>query len=72
MSASGAGGSSTLGTVDTTTTTTETTYNGGGMDPNMTMTDSATLPNTGGEPLIISMLGTLMAGSGLVLRRKFN
>ncbi len=51
-------------TVTTTTTTTD-------VDP-LAATDvtAEPLPNTGGEPLLMSMLGTMMAGGAFMLRRK--
>lgn len=67
----GSSSSSGLGTVSndsldstsSTTTTTTTT----GLDG-----DTDTLPNTGGEPLLMSLMGSLVAGSALLLRRKIS
>jgi len=69
-----AGGASTEGTIDTSTTTTTTTTEidgaagGVGVEPMA----SEPLPNTGGAPLALSMLGTLLAGSAFMVRRKLN
>lgn len=61
------GGSASLGTVsnETTETTSITTATGADFE-----TAEAPLPNTGGEPLLVTMLGSLLAGSALLLRRK--
>jgi LPXTG-motif cell wall-anchored protein len=34
--------------------------------------DVDTLPNTGGEPLLMMMAGTLLAGSAFAMRRRIN
>jgi len=34
--------------------------------------EPATLPTTGGEPLVLTLLGSLTAGSALLLRRKLS
>lgn len=72
----GAGGTSSNannpGSIDTsqqmvtTTTTTETTGGGYQVD----YSDSAPLPNTGGEPLLFVLAGSMLIGGGLILRRK--
>jgi len=54
--------------IDATTTTTTTTT---GADFE-TVGDTAPLPNTGGEPLLMAMFGSIMAGSALLLRRKLS
>lgn len=63
----GAGGANGAGAVSNTSlnSSTDTTT--------ATTTDTAvpsTPPNTGGEPLLMSLLGSLTAGSALLLRRK--
>lgn len=54
--------------LDATTTTTTTTTG----DDFGTVDDTAPLPNTGGEPLLMAMFGSIMAGSALLLRRKLS
>ncbi|MDF2440265.1 MAG: hypothetical protein JWN98_1249 [Abditibacteriota bacterium] len=71
MQAGGAGsglGSVSNESMDTTMTTTTTTT---GADFE-TVGDTAPLPNTGGEPLLMAMFGSIMAGSALLLRRKLS
>lgn len=54
--------------VDATTTTTTTTTG----DDFGTADTTAPLANTGGEPLLMAMFGSIMAGSALLLRRKLS
>lgn len=57
------GGASDMGSVDSSAvTTTDTTVT----------TDTTTIPNTGGEPLLMTLLGSMVAGSALMLRRKLS
>ena len=56
------GGASDAGSVSSSSTTTDTTMS--------TTTTPTTPPNTGGEPLLMSLFGSLTAGSALFLRRK--
>jgi LPXTG-motif cell wall-anchored protein len=59
------------GSIDTsqrTTTTTTTTHTDGG--EYQVVADATPLPNTGGEPLLFMLAGTLLIGGGWVLRRK--
>lgn len=59
------------GSAMTTTQTTQQTSTGGyGADDYSA--DNSTLPNTGGEPLLMMMAGTLLAGSAFALRRKLS
>ena len=51
--------------VETTTTTTTT-------GTEFDTVETTPLPNTGGEPLLMAMFGSLMAGSALLLRRKLS
>jgi len=71
-----AGGQSTNandpGSIDTsqqTTTTTTTTATNSGGDYQI-VDDTAPLPNTGGEPLLFVLAGSMLIGGGWVLRRK--
>ncbi len=68
------GGAGTAGTIDSTSTTTTQTVDYGS-DPGYgttAVTDSAPLDNTGGEPLVFTLLGSLVAGSALLMRRKLS
>lgn len=56
------GGATDAGAVSSSSTTTDTTLT--------TTTTPDTPPNTGGEPLLMSLFGSLTAGSALFLRRK--
>lgn len=60
------------GSIDTSqqmvTTTTTTQTNGG--EYQVDYSDSAPLPNTGGEPLLFVLAGSMLVGGGLVMRRK--
>jgi LPXTG-motif cell wall-anchored protein len=59
------------GSIDTsqqTTTTTTTTHTDGG--DYQVVADSTPLPNTGGEPLLFVLAGSMLIGGGWVLRRK--
>jgi LPXTG-motif cell wall-anchored protein len=62
------------GSIDTsqrTVTTTTTTKTGGGSYQVVGGdTDTAPLPNTGGEPLLFVLAGSMLIGGGWVLRRK--
>jgi LPXTG-motif cell wall-anchored protein len=62
-------GASDIGAVsnETTTTTTTTTTD---VDPYAATAEP--LPNTGGEPLLLSMLGSMVAGGAFFLRRKIS
>lgn len=69
------GGAQTAGAIDSTSTTTQTTDYASGGDYGAAPTgdlsaDTAPLDNTGGEPLVITLLGSLVAGSALLMRRK--
>jgi LPXTG-motif cell wall-anchored protein len=66
------GGASTAGTVDSSTTTTTTTTIDAPVGDVGFETASEPLPNTGGAPLALTMLGSLMAGGAFMLRRKIN
>lgn len=57
------GGSMTTSQVTQSTTTAGDPY---------AMESTDTLPNTGGEPLLMMMAGTLMAGSAFAMRRKLS
>lgn len=67
-------GSNELGSIDTsqptTSTTTTTTTNTTSGDYQVVGDDSAPLPNTGGEPLLFVLAGSMLIGGGWVLRRK--
>ncbi len=68
------GDAQTAGAIDSTSTTTTVEYGtdggyGAGVD---TAVDTAPLDNTGGEPLVITLLGSLVAGSALLMRRKLS
>ena len=68
-----AGGEATVTNLDTTTTTTtSSTGLGGDFGTDVGATDSTALPKTGGEPLIMTLLGSLTAGGALLLRRKLS
>lgn len=66
------GAPSELGTVSNQTTTTTTTVS----DPSIITEDTTvaampeTLPETGGEPWMLALGGSLLAGTALVMRRK--
>ena len=58
------GGASDLSTVTNTSTETVTT--------DTAMVEEGTMPNTGGEPLLMSLIGSLTACGALALRRKLS
>lgn len=60
-SSGGGGGANDLGSVSSSSTTTDVTTQ---------TSDTKTVPNTGGEPLLMTLFGSLTAGSALMLRRK--
>ena len=68
------GGSQTAGAIDSTTTsqTTTTDYAADGAYGAAPVGDTAPLDNTGGEPLMLTLLGSLVAGSALLMRRKLS
>lgn len=71
--AGGQTGSNEAGSIDTslqTTTTTTTQTNGGDYQVVGGDSDTAPLPNTGGEPLLFVLAGSMLIGGGWVLRRK--
>ena len=66
------GGAQAGGAIDSTTTTTSQTtdYAADGAYGAAPAGDTAPLDNTGGEPLVLTLLGSLVAGSALLMRRK--
>ena len=56
----------------TTSQTSQTVSTGDAYDADSYAGDNGTLPNTGGEPLLMMMAGTLLAGSAFALRRKLS
>lgn len=60
------------GAMTTTRTTQQTSMSGDDYGADPYAADSGTLPNTGGEPLLMMMAGTLLAGSAFALRRKLS
>jgi LPXTG-motif cell wall-anchored protein len=66
-------GNNELGSIDTSqpsTSTTTTTTNTTSGDYQVVGDDSAPLPNTGGEPLLFVLAGSMLIGGGWALRRK--
>lgn len=62
-----------LGSIDTsqqTVTTTTTTTNAVDGEYQYQYEESAPLPDTGGEPLLLVLAGSMLIGGGWVLRRK--
>ena len=67
------GGSAMMpGSSMTTSQTSQTVSTGDAYGADSYASDSGTLPNTGGEPLLMMMAGTLLAGSAFALRRKLS
>jgi len=63
-----AGGAATV-TNENTFASTSTTTSDSGLDYGV---ETSALPKTGGEPLLLTLLGSLTAGGALLLRRKLS